>query len=111
MPETNKEILRSIKESQDLASKRHFDFSAKVSAFMNVQADVNNEQKLINNKLVGYLENNDKTGSKGGINRLNDIEKKQLQTDVKIKIVIGVFTALLFVVNFYEKIASLFTKH
>lgn len=108
---TNKEILQSIKQGQDDMAKTHFDFSAKVSAFMNAQADVNNEQKLINNKLVGYLENNDKTGSKGGINRLNDIEKKQLQTDVKIKIVIGVFTALLFVVNFYEKIASLFTKH
>jgi len=73
---TQKDILLSIKEGQENMAKTHLDFASSVSTFMN-------DQDHINNKVLGYLENNSKTNTKGIVQLAND---NKVRLDKKDKV-------------------------
>ncbi len=84
---TNKEILEQIRNGQEDMAKKHLNFSSSVSIFMN-------EQKLLNAKLTGYLENDSKTNQKGGMEQIADNRKDIQLLKTQRRIAYGVVTTM-----------------
>lgn len=107
---TTKEVLEIIKNNTETLAKNHLTFATTVSDFINKQSDFNAEQRVINTKMSGYLENDEKTHEKGIVNRVSDVEAKQIGLEVKSRVFVGVVTVLIFIGTFMDDIIGLFKK-
>jgi hypothetical protein len=104
---TQRQLIEQIIALQQTQGKQQFKMSTDISTLMNDVSD----QKANYETLKGYLENNSKTNSIGSVQLSSDNKKRLDKYDIKYKIVIGVFVILLFVTNFYDKIAGVFQKN
>lgn len=107
---TNKEVLEVIKKNTEDLAKNHLTFASTVSIFINEQNDFNSEQKVINNKMSGYLENDAKTDSKGAINRIGDLESDVKDMKNFRKVIFGVATVFGLIGGFMLKAFGYFNR-
>jgi hypothetical protein len=91
MPDlTNKELLNAI-------AKKQLQTAAQLSSFIN-------KQEGINEKLLGYLENNDKTNQVGVVQKQQELNIRVETLETHKKIIVGVSAALF---SFFAWIISL----
>jgi hypothetical protein len=91
MPDlTNKELLNAI-------AKKQLQTAAQLSSFIN-------KQEGINEKLLGYLENNDKTNQVGVVQKQQELNSRVETLETHKKIIVGVSAALF---SFFAWIISL----
>ena len=86
---TNKEILTLVLENQKEQAEKHLQLAADFSTFMN-------QQSKVNQRVLSFLESDNKTNSKGLVEKVDEIDSRviKIETDSKItkgKIAIGVF--------------------
>ena len=80
---TNKELLRQIAEQQ-------FATSTQLSSFMNSTKDYISKQNSFNERISGYLENDDKTNQVGVVQKQQEMDKRLSNLETYKKIVVGV---------------------
>ena len=85
------DVLKAIKEGNIAQAEINATMVGKISAISNDLIDMREAQGKINSKVLGYLENDDKTNQMGAINRISVIEKKVSMMNNQRKIMIGVF--------------------
>jgi hypothetical protein len=102
------DVLKAVKEGQLAQAEINATMVGKISAITNTLSDMSYNQSLINSKVLGYLENNDKTDEKGIINRVHDIESSVLLMKNQRKILIGVGTVFIFIGGTVLKIMGFF---
>ena len=85
---TNKDLLKQIADQQ-LAT------ATQLSSFMNSTKDYISKQNSFNERIAGYLENDDKTNQIGVVQKQADLEEKldKLVTQKNIAIGVSVFIA------------------
>tara|TARA_R110000803_G_scaffold61223_1_gene120957 strand:+ start:295 stop:615 length:321 start_codon:yes stop_codon:yes gene_type:complete len=86
------DVLKAIKEGNIAQAEINVTMLGKISAISNNLTDMKLEQGLINTRVLGYLENNDKTDEKGIINRVHDVEESVETMQNQRKIFLGVIT-------------------
>ena len=86
------DVLKAIKEGNIAQAEINVTMLGKISAISNNLTDMKLEQGLINTRVLGYLENNDKTDEKGIINRVHDVEESVETMKNQRKIFLGVIT-------------------
>ena len=84
--QTNKDLLKQIADQQ-LAT------ASQLSGFMNSTKDYISKQNSFNERIAGYLENDDKTNQIGVVQKQADLEEKldKLVTQKNIAIGVSVF--------------------
>ena len=80
---TNKELLKQIAEQQ-------FATSTQLSSFMNSTKDYISKQNSFNERISGYLENDDKTNQVGVVQKQQEMDKRLSNLETYKKIVVGV---------------------
>tara|TARA_R110002072_G_scaffold239096_1_gene396791 strand:+ start:1681 stop:1983 length:303 start_codon:yes stop_codon:yes gene_type:complete len=80
---TNKDLLRQIAEQQ-------FATSTQLSSFMNSTKDYISKQNSFNERISGYLENDDKTNQVGVVQKQQEMDKRLSNLETYKKIVVGV---------------------
>jgi hypothetical protein len=86
--QTNKELLKQIAEQQ-------FSTSTQLSIFMNSTKDYISKQNSFNERIAGYLENDDKTNQIGVVQKQADIEVRVRKLELNRNVAIGVTTIAL----------------
>tara|TARA_R110000803_G_scaffold63443_5_gene124147 strand:- start:9532 stop:9852 length:321 start_codon:yes stop_codon:yes gene_type:complete len=86
------DVLKAINEGNIAQAEINVTMLGKISAISNNLSDMKTDQGLINIKVLGYLENNDKTDEKGIINRVHDVEESVETMKNQRKIFLGVIT-------------------
>ena len=83
---TNKDLLKKIAEQQ-------FATSTQLSSFMNSTKDYISKQNSFNERIAGYLENDDKTNQVGVVQKQQEMDKRlsNLETYKKIVVRISAF--------------------
>ena len=86
--QTNKDLLKQIADQQ-LAT------ASQLSIFMNSTKDYISKQNSFNERIAGYLENDDKTNQIGVVQKQADLEEKldKLVAQKNIAIGVSVFIA------------------
>ena len=92
-PSTNKELLSLILANQKKQDKNILNISLELSNHIN-------KQTPLNDKLIGYLESNEKTNQKGGIERIGDLETRTDTLESTLKVTFGKASVLGFVFLF-----------
>ena len=85
---TNKELLRQIAEQQ-------FATSTQLSSFMNSTKDYISKQNSFNERIAGYLENDDKTNQVGVVQKQQEMDKRLSNLETYKKIVVGISAFLM----------------
>ena len=86
--QTNKELLKQIAEQQ-------FATASQLSVFMNSTKEYISNQNSFNERIAGYLENDDKTNQIGVVQKQSDIEVRVRRLELNRNIAIGVTTVVL----------------
>ena len=81
--QTNKDLLKQIAEQQ-------FATSTQLSSFMNSTKDYISKQNSFNERISGYLENDDKTNQVGVVQKQQEMDKRLSNLETYKKIVVGV---------------------
>ena len=85
---TNKELLRQIAEQQ-------FATSTQLSSFMNSTKDYISKQNSFNERISGYLENDDKTNQVGVVQKQQEMDKRLSNLETYKKVVVGISASLI----------------
>ena len=85
---TNKELLRQIAEQQ-------FATSTQLSSFMNSTKDYISKQNSFNERIAGYLENDDKTNQVGVVQKQQEMDKRLSNLETYKKVVVGISASLI----------------
>ena len=85
---TNKELLKQIAEQQ-------FATSTQLSSFMNSTKDYISKQNSFNERISGYLENDDKTNQVGVVQKQQEMDKRLSNLETYKKIVVGISASLI----------------
>tara|TARA_R110000765_G_scaffold269965_1_gene368829 strand:- start:33 stop:335 length:303 start_codon:yes stop_codon:yes gene_type:complete len=85
---TNKELLKQIAEQQ-------FATSTQLSSFMNSTKDYIAKQNSFNERIAGYLENDDKTNQVGVVQKQQEMDKRLSNLETYKKIVVGISASLI----------------
>jgi len=80
---TNKELLKQIAEQQ-------FATSTQLSSFMNSTKDYISKQNSFNERISGYLENDDKTNQVGVVQKQKELDDRVSSLETNKRIMIGV---------------------
>ena len=86
--QTNKELLKQIAEQQ-------FATSTQLSSFMNSTKDYISKQNSFNERISGYLENDDKTNQVGVVQKQQEMDKRLSNLETYKKIVVGISASLI----------------
>lgn len=86
------DVLKAIEKANIAQAEINATMIGKISSIANDLTDMKLDQGLINIKVLGYLENNDKTDEKGIINRVHDVEESVETMKNQRKIFLGVIT-------------------
>jgi Fic family protein len=81
--QTNKDLLKQIADQQ-LAT------ATQLSSFMNSTRDYISKQNSFNERIAGYLENDDKTNQVGVVQKQQELDKRLSNLETYKKIVVGV---------------------
>ena len=85
---TNKDLLKKIAEQQ-------FATSTQLSSFMNSTKDYISKQNSFNERISGYLENDDKTNQVGVVQKQQEMDKRLSNLETYKKIVVGISASLI----------------
>tara|TARA_B110000967_G_C18823247_1_gene529894 strand:+ start:618 stop:920 length:303 start_codon:yes stop_codon:yes gene_type:complete len=85
---TNKDLLKQIAEQQ-------FATSTQLSSFMNSTKDYISKQNSFNERISGYLENDDKTNQVGVVQKQQEMDKRLSNLETYKKIVVGISASLI----------------
>tara|TARA_B110000977_G_C10770614_1_gene374460 strand:- start:210 stop:512 length:303 start_codon:yes stop_codon:yes gene_type:complete len=85
---TNKELLKQIADQQ-------FATSTQLSSFMNSTKDYISKQNSFNERISGYLENDDKTNQVGVVQKQQEMDKRLSNLETYKKIVVGISASLI----------------
>jgi|TARA_R110001599_G_scaffold60529_1_gene168171 hypothetical protein len=85
---TNKDLLKKIAEQQ-------FATSTQLSSFMNSTKDYISKQNSFNERIAGYLENDDKTNQVGVVQKQQEMDKRLSNLETYKKIVVGISAFLM----------------
>lgn len=85
---TNKELLRQIAEQQ-------FATSTQLSSFMNSTKDYISKQNSFNERIAGYLENDDKTNQVGVVQKQQEMDNRLSNLETYKKVVVGISASLI----------------
>ena len=86
--QTNKELLKQIADQQ-------FATSTQLSSFMNSTKDYISKQNSFNERISGYLENDDKTNQVGVVQKQQEMDKRLSNLETYKKIVVGISASLI----------------
>ena len=86
--QTNKDLLKQIAEQQ-------FATSTQLSSFMNSTKDYISKQNSFNDRISGYLENDDKTNQVGVVQKQQEMDKRLSNLETYKKIVVGISASLI----------------
>ena len=86
--QTNKDLLKQIAEQQ-------FATSTQLSSFMNSTKDYISKQNSFNERISGYLENDDKTNQVGVVQKQQEMDKRLSNLETYKKIVVGISASLI----------------
>lgn len=87
---TNKDLLNDI-------AKNQLENAIQLSNFIN-------KQEGINEKLLGYLENNDKTNQVGVVQKQQELENRVSSLETNKKVMIGVAAILISITTWFSGI-------
>jgi len=85
---TNKDLLKQIADQQ-LAT------ATQLSSFMNSTKDYISKQNSFNERISGYLENDDKTNQVGVVQKQQEMDKRLSNLETYKKIVVGISAFLI----------------
>ena len=85
---TNKELLKQIADQQ-------FATSTQLSSFMNSTKDYISKQNSFNERISGYLENDDKTNQVGVVQKQQEMDKRLSNLETYKKIAVGISASLI----------------
>ena len=85
---TNKDLLKKIAEQQ-------FATSTQLSSFMNSTKDYISKQNSFNERIAGYLENDDKTNQVGVVQKQQEMDKRLSNLETYKKVVVGISASLI----------------
>ena len=85
---TNKDLLKQIADQQ-LAT------ATQLSSFMNSTKDYIAKQNSFNERIAGYLENDDKTNQVGVVQKQQEMDKRLSNLETYKKIVVGISAFLI----------------
>lgn len=103
------DVLKAIEKGHAQQAEINATMVGKISAIKNDLMDMREAQGLINTKVLGYLENDNKTSEKGIVNRVKDLELFRKDWEIKSKVVVLLFIIVGFLVSFWDRITGL--KH
>ena len=86
--QTNKDLLKQIAEQQ-------FATSTQLSSFMNSTKDYISKQNSFNERISGYLENDDKTNQVGVVQKQQEMDKRLSNLETYKKIAVGISASLI----------------
>ena len=86
--QTNKDLLKQIADQQ-LAT------ATQLSSFMNSTKDYISKQNSFNERISGYLENDDKTNQVGVVQKQQEMDKRLSNLETYKKIVVGISASLI----------------
>lgn len=86
--QTNKDLLKQIADQQ-LAT------ATQLSSFMNSTKDYISKQNSFNERISGYLENDDKTNQVGVVQKQQEMDKRLSNLETYKKIVVGISAFLI----------------
>ena len=86
--QTNKDLLKQIAEQQ-------FATSTQLSSFMNSTKDYISKQNSFNERISGYLENDDKTNQVGVVQKQQEMDKRLSNLETYKKLVVGISASLI----------------
>tara|TARA_R110000764_G_scaffold49266_1_gene109105 strand:- start:115 stop:417 length:303 start_codon:yes stop_codon:yes gene_type:complete len=86
--QTNKDLLKQIADQQ-LAT------ATQLSSFMNSTKDYISKQNSFNERISGYLENNDKTNQVGVVQKQQEIDNRLSNLETYKKVVVGISASLI----------------
>jgi Fic family protein len=86
--QTNKDLLKQIADQQ-LAT------ATQLSSFMNSTRDYISKQNSFNERIAGYLENDDKTNQVGVVQKQQEMDKRLSNLETYKKIVVGISAFLI----------------
>lgn len=85
---TNKDLLKQIADQQ-LAT------ATQLSSFMNSTKDYISKQNSFNERIAGYLENDDKTNQVGVVQKQQEMDKRLYNLETYKKVVVGISAFLI----------------
>ena len=85
---TNKDLLKQIADQQ-------LSTATQLSSFMNSTKDYISRQNSFNERIAGYLENDDKTNQVGVVQKQQEIDKRLSNLETYKKIVVGISAFLI----------------
>ena len=86
--QTNKDLLKQI-AGQQLST------ATQLSSFMNSTKDYISKQNSFNERIAGYLENDDKTNQVGVVQKQQEMDKRLSNLETYKKIVVGISASLI----------------
>ena len=86
--QTNKELLKQIAEQQ-------FATASQLSVFMNSTREYISNQNSFNERIAGYLENDDKTNQVGVVQKQQEMDKRLYNLETYKKVVVGISAFLI----------------
>tara|TARA_R110000782_G_scaffold250643_1_gene337956 strand:- start:26 stop:328 length:303 start_codon:yes stop_codon:yes gene_type:complete len=86
--QTNKELLKQIAEQQ-------FATASQLSVFMNSTREYISNQNSFNERIAGYLENDDKTNQVGVVQKQQEMDKRLSNLETYKKLVVGISASLI----------------
>mgnify|MGYP003630557464 CR=1 FL=1 len=86
--QTNKDLLKQISDQQ-LAT------ATQLSSFMNSTKDYISKQNSFNERIAGYLENDDKTNQVGVVQKQQEMDKRLYNLETYKKVVVGISAFLI----------------
>jgi len=92
---TQRELIQQILDLQRVQGKMQFSMSEDILYLKNDIA----EQKAINNRVVGFLENDSKTGTKGLVQLTQENKKRHDDKDKIDAVRVGIFGVIVFVLG------------
>tara|TARA_R110000803_G_scaffold205041_1_gene271450 strand:+ start:392 stop:694 length:303 start_codon:yes stop_codon:yes gene_type:complete len=85
---TNKDLLKQIADQQ-------LSTATQLSSFMNSTKDYISKQNSFNERIAGYLENDDKTNQVGVVQKQQEMDKRLSNLETYKKIVVGISASLI----------------
>jgi Fic family protein len=85
---TNKDLLKQIADQQ-------LSTATQLSSFMNSTKDYIAKQNSFNERIAGYLENDDKTNQVGVVQKQQEMDKRLANLETYKKIVVGISAFLI----------------
>jgi len=94
---TNKELLKQI-------AKQQFETASSLSKFMNSTRDYISKQNSFNERISGYLENDDKTNQVGVVQKQQELDRRVSILETYKKVMIGVAAIFISITTWFSGI-------